>query len=51
MAYVTEYYGPRYLLVHPNGQYVYVANWDRNAVSAYAVDQISGSLTPLPDAP
>ena len=51
IAYLTERHGPRYLLIHPSGKFVYVSNWDRNTLSAYAIDPDTGSLTPLPRSP
>ena len=50
-SYVMEIWGPRLLLVHPTGRYLYVANWDLNRMSRYEVDGQAGILSPLPGSP
>src|SRR5690606_39176699 len=42
---------PAEILVHPNGQFVYVSNRGHNSVVAYKIDRASGKLTTVGFAP
>jgi 6-phosphogluconolactonase len=49
--YVTERWGPRLLLLHPNNRFLYMAHWDLHRISGYAIAEKSGALRPLPGSP
>jgi 6-phosphogluconolactonase len=43
--------GPQGMVVDPTGKHAYTVNFAENSVSGYAINQTSGTLTPLPDFP
>jgi 6-phosphogluconolactonase len=40
-----------HVALHPSGRYLYATNRFSNTVSAFAIDEASGALTPLPGSP
>lgn len=42
---------PRYVVVHPAGKFMYVANWGAATISGFSINQASGTLTNLAGSP